>query len=146
MSINFDATTETAIGEGASRLIAAPAARPGRSAFAAARQGATAIAAQAVYSGTSFLSTVIIARLCDRDSFGVYFLAFTAVLFVQGIQERLISTPYTIYYNRCGRESLARYAGSVLLHQVVFSLLASTAVLATAAVFTLTGLMRSLRR
>lgn len=144
MPINLDATTEAAIGGPVPRSIAAPAARPGGAALAAARQGAMAIAAQAVYSGTTFLSTVILARLCDRDSFGVYYLAFTAVLFVQGIQERLISTPYTIYCNRCGRDRLAHYAGSVLLHQIVLSLLASTAVLALSAAFALSGWMSEL--
>jgi O-antigen/teichoic acid export membrane protein len=136
---------EATIGEPALPPIAAPVLRaPAGGAFAAARQGAVAVVAQGIYSGTTFLSTVILGRLCDRESFGVYYLAFTVVLFVQGIQERLISTPYTIYCNRRSRDSQAGYTASVFLHQVFLSLLAAAASLAAFAGFALTGVMREL--
>ncbi len=150
MFVNLEQTTESAAGDGDTAMTAAATVRAEgrrtdrRGAIAAARQGATAVAAQAVYSGTSFLSTVILARLCDPDAFGVYYLAFTIALFAQGIQERLISTPYTIYCNRGGRDSAARYTGSVLLHQIVMSLLCSVGILALAAGIYFSGAMPGL--
>ncbi len=156
MPVELETRSDCALGNAAIEPITAPVAAPpprqddsrarrnGRHALAAASQGLTAVAAQAIYSGTTFLSTVILGRLCDADSFGVYYLAFSAVLFVQGIQERLVSTPYTVYCNRCSRDGLARYTGSILLHQVGLSLLASAGFLAASAVFALSGAMREL--
>ena len=56
----------------------------------------------------------------------------------------MISTPYTIYCNRGGRDSAVRYTGSVLLHQIVMSLLCSVGILALAAGIYFSGAMPGL--
>jgi hypothetical protein len=44
---------------------------------------------QAVVSGTSFLTSVILGRMCAREELGVYYLVLSIVFFVRGIQEQL---------------------------------------------------------
>ena len=89
---------------------------------------------QALVSGTSFITSVILGRCTGREDLGLYYLALSVVLFVRGLQEQLVSAPYMIY---CGRQQAAdqpRYAASALLHQCLLSLLAMGG-LAVAAVF-----------
>jgi O-antigen/teichoic acid export membrane protein len=91
----------------------------GGAAVRAARQGGAAVLDQAVFSGTNFLTAFVLGRLWDQKTFGVYFLATTVVLFILNIQDRLISTPYTIHYSRRNPEAWKAYTSSVLLHQLV---------------------------
>jgi O-antigen/teichoic acid export membrane protein len=79
---------------------------------------------QAIVSGTSFVTSIILGRCCGRDDLGVYYLALSIVLLVRGLQEQLVSAPYMIYCGRQAKEHSPRYAGSSLLHQCVISLLA----------------------
>jgi O-antigen/teichoic acid export membrane protein len=77
---------------------------------------------QAVVSGTSFATSVLLARWASRDELGIYYLALSVVFFARGIQEQLVSAPYMIY---CGRKTDAEqreYAGSALLHQCAIML------------------------
>lgn len=79
---------------------------------------------QALVSGTSFVTSVILGRCAGREELGFYYLALSVVLFVRGLQEQLVSAPYMIY---CGRQAAAdqpRYAASALLHQCLLSLIA----------------------
>ena len=59
-------------------------AAPGRLSFvgAGARLGMALIFDQAVVSATNFATTLIIARLCTKADVGVYYLAWTLVLFI----------------------------------------------------------------
>lgn len=92
--------------------------------------GAISLVDQAVVSGTSFLTTVIVGRTCGADGLGMYALAFTVVVLISCGQESLISTPYAVYRARVEPHARAAYAGSVLLH---FGLLAAIASLGFAA-------------
>jgi O-antigen/teichoic acid export membrane protein len=79
---------------------------------------------QALVSGTSFVTSVILGRCTGREDLGYYYLALSVVLFVRGLQEQLVAAPYMIY---CGRQKAAdqpRYAASALLHQCLLSLIA----------------------
>src|SRR5688572_3798039 len=79
---------------------------------------------QALVSGTSFVTSVILGRCAGREDLGIYYLALSVVLFVRGMQEQLVSAPYMIY---CGRQAAAdqpRYAASALMHQCLLSLFA----------------------
>ena len=91
--------------------------------------GAFAIFDQGVVSGTNFLTTLILARACSQEELGVYSLAWTVVLFLAAAQGNLISVPYTMYCHRHAGDSLAAYAGSTLLHQLITSLAAVACVL-----------------
>ncbi len=101
-------------------------AAPGRLSFVGAgvRLGMASIFDQAVVSATNFATTLIIARLCTKADVGVYYLAWTLVLFIVAAQGNLISVPYTIYCRRREGRSLASYSGSMLVHQLFTSALA----------------------
>lgn len=88
------------------------------------RKGALSVFDQAIVSGTSFATSVILGRTCSREELGVYFLALSIVMFVRGIQEQLVSAPYMIYCNRKSGSELATYAGSSLAHQLAVTVLA----------------------
>jgi O-antigen/teichoic acid export membrane protein len=150
MRADLEPTSESLTdGNAGQPLAVAPPARAERPrsgpSLAVARQGAVAVFDQAIFSATTFATTVILGRLCDPDSFGVYYLAFTAVLLVQGIQERLISTPYTIYCNRRHRDALASYTGSVLLHQLLLCLAVGLGLAGLFAAFHATGVLPDLK-
>ncbi len=75
-----------------------------------------ALVDQALVSGTNFLTTIWIGRICGAEELGIYTLGFTVVIFFNVILESLISTPFTIYVNRLSGDARRRYAGSVLIH------------------------------
>jgi O-antigen/teichoic acid export membrane protein len=114
-------------------------AAPGRLAFvgAGARLGMASIFDQAVVSATNFATTLIIARLCTKADVGIYYLAWTLVLFIVAAQGNLISVPYTIYCRRREGSSLASYSGSMLVHQFFTSALAMFCLLGLTIFFSL---------
>jgi len=86
------------------------------------RKGVLALVDQAVFSGSNFLTTVVIGRFCGLDQLGVYSLAFAVLVFLAVIHESLIWTPYTIYSHRLKRDEQPEYAGTVLIMQGLFTL------------------------
>lgn len=102
------------------------------------RRGVLSLFDQALVSGTSLATTLILARICSKHELGVYYLALSIVLFIRGIQEKLVSAPYMIYSNRYQGGALAEYSGSTLAHQVVISVVA-LAILLPLAVASLFG-------
>lgn len=101
------------------------------------QKSALSVFDQAVVSGTSFATAVLLARSCPREELGVYYLALSVVFFVRGIQEQLVSAPYMIYCGRKQGASLAEYAGSSLIHQCVL-VVGTSGILATALLLGLT--------
>ena len=95
------------------------------------RSSALSIFDQALISGTNFLIAVLIGRCCSNGELGVYYLVLTGLFFLLGLQEQLVSAPYTIYSSRRSGRSLSTYAGSVLVHQGI--VIACSIVLAVAA-------------
>lgn len=77
---------------------------------------------QAIVSGTSFATSIIIGRLCGRSDLGIYALALSVVLFARGIQEQLVIAPYMVYCGRRKGAAAASYAGSSLVHQLIILL------------------------
>ncbi|HEX5102882.1 MAG TPA: lipopolysaccharide biosynthesis protein, partial [Pirellulaceae bacterium] len=90
------------------------------------QKSALSVFDQAVVSGTSFVTAVILARQCPREELGVYYLALSLIFFVRGIQEQIVCAPYMIYCSRKQGTALAEYAGSSLIHQCVVMSAAST--------------------
>jgi O-antigen/teichoic acid export membrane protein len=76
-----------------------------------------AVFEQAVVSGTSFATSVLLGRCAPREELGIYYLALSIVFFARGIQEQLVCAPYMIYCGRKQGAALAEYTGSALLHQ-----------------------------
>ncbi|HEY1598086.1 MAG TPA: lipopolysaccharide biosynthesis protein [Pirellulales bacterium] len=86
----------------------------------ASQRGVLSVADQAIVSGTSFLTAAIIARACTTEQLGLYYLTMSLVLILTGIQEQVITAPYTIYRARHQGPALAEYTGSVWLHHLMF--------------------------
>jgi O-antigen/teichoic acid export membrane protein len=81
---------------------------------------------QAIVSGTSFCLTVIVARKASKEELGIYVLGLSIVLFVTGLENSLITTPYMFYSPRPNGMIDTRYAGSTLIHTSGLSLAAVT--------------------
>jgi O-antigen/teichoic acid export membrane protein len=101
--------------------------RPASAPKTALHQGFLSLADQAVASITNFVTGVIIARSSSKEEFGLYMLGFSLILLVTDLQTSLIATPYMVYAPRLKARAHALYAGSTLVHQVVFSLLGMAA-------------------
>jgi O-antigen/teichoic acid export membrane protein len=104
----------------------------------AARHETLALVDQGVVSLKNFLASIIIARACTREQFGLYVLGLTIVALLIDLQASLISTPYTVYGPRLGRADHARYTGSTFIHQLALALIAIVALLAASGVLALT--------
>jgi len=87
----------------------------------AKRKDIAAIINQAIVSATNFFTGAIVARACAKETFGVYMLGFSIVLFLIGTQDSLILSPYTVYNPTLKGNDGARYAGSTLIHHFTFS-------------------------
>src|ERR1051325_11854112 len=57
---------------------------------------ALALADQAVVSGTSFLTSVLIGRWAGSSQLGIYAIGLSLLISVVAVQNSLISLPYTI--------------------------------------------------
>jgi O-antigen/teichoic acid export membrane protein len=113
----MDATSELVIGQsqtalGGGRL----AARCAAWLRGSAGQTFLALADQAVVSGTNFLTTVAVGRLCLAGDLGLYSLGFTVVVLALSLQQALVGAPYTVYAQRLHGREHAEYTGSVLVH------------------------------
>jgi O-antigen/teichoic acid export membrane protein len=74
---------------------------------------------QAIVSGTSFATAIIIGRASSRDQLGLYYLTLTVVLVLITIQQSLVSAPYAIFCSHRKGTDLAEYTGSVWVHHVL---------------------------
>ena len=104
----------------------------------AARHETLALVDQGVVSLKNFLASIIIARACTREQFGLYVLGLTIVALLIDLQASLISTPYTVYGPRLEGHDHARYTGSTFIHQMVLALIAIVALLSASGVLALT--------
>ena len=86
-------------------------------------KNALAVLDQAVISGASFGTTVLIGRWSGAAELGVFTLGFSLLVIWASIQEALIALPYTIVRHRPARGTEAEFAGSALLQQGLLSLL-----------------------
>ena len=78
---------------------------------------------QGIVSIASFLTGAVIGRACTKDEFGLYMLGLTILFVVLGPQTSLISQPYMVFSPRLDGASRARLTGSVVVHQLVITLI-----------------------
>lgn len=86
------------------------------------RKGIISLFDQAAASLTNFLTGVIIGRNCLQEEFGLYMLCYSTILLVADIQMSLISSPYMVFSQRLSGPKLARYTGSIFVHQMILSI------------------------
>jgi len=90
-----------------------------------ARTGALAITDQGVVSASSLLTSVIVARACGQDAFGIFVLGMSVVLLVLELQGALVSTPYLVNAPALSGGEAQRYGGSALLHNLGLAVVVS---------------------
>ena len=81
-----------------------------------ANRGLVSLLDQAVYSGTNFLTTVLIGRFAGQSELGIYALAFSILVLFLCTQETLVALPYLIRFRKHQVPRQQRFAGSVLVH------------------------------
>lgn len=87
--------------------------------------GVWSIADQAIVSGTSFVTSIVIARCCSRSELGLFALAISLIALTRAIQEQLITAPFMVFAGRMRDVRLSRYTGSCLVHQGQMTLAAA---------------------
>lgn len=76
---------------------------------------------QAIVSGTSFATAVIVGRSCSQDQLGFYYLTLTFTIGMASLQEAVIAGPFTIFGARRRGRELEEYAGSMWTHHSVLT-------------------------
>lgn len=105
----------------------------------AERTTALAMVDQAFYSGTTFVTSVLVGRLAGADALGAYSLAFTLSVLVMCTHETLVTMPLTIFVHRLNAARKKRAAGSAAMMYLAMSLLAAIGFFAASAMLTLLG-------
>jgi len=89
----------------------------------------TALVDQGLVSGANFITNVLLARALGIKEFGVFALAWTAVMFANSLQYALIVTPMMSVGPKQEPDGRPSYYGSVLLQEIAFALLAAMVML-----------------
>lgn len=97
-----------------------------------------ALADQAIVSGTSLLSTVLVGRFTAPSQLGIYTIAISILGSVLAIQDALILLPYTIRRLHSSR-SPAEHAGISLLHSAWLAAASAVALVISAGVMLVSG-------
>ncbi len=83
---------------------------------------ATALLDQLFVSGTSFLSTIVVGRYCGIQGLGLFSLAVSAIVLARGIQETLVSAPFTVFQERLrDRMTPQEHAGGALAGAMILA-------------------------
>ncbi len=114
------------------------AARPLRARLRPGR-GLLAVADQAVVSGTSFATSVLLARAWAPDEFGGFSLALGLTFIARAVLAELVSAPFTVYCGRYRGDDLAGYTGSTLVHHLLLTVVTVAVLSAAAGALWMTG-------
>jgi O-antigen/teichoic acid export membrane protein len=107
--------------------------------FPAVSQAALSLVDQAIVSGASFVTAMIIARTTSQETMGMYYLIASIVIVAVGVQEHIIAAPYIIYSKRRSGNELAVYNGSVWLHHFLTTAAGVIVLLAAIGVVSIAG-------
>ncbi|MDP6446992.1 MAG: hypothetical protein QF805_24575, partial [Pirellulaceae bacterium] len=83
------------------------------------RKSLASVFDQALVSGVSFTTSVILGRNASQEELGVYFLALTIILVMRGVQAELITAPFTIFRQRMSSGRRVAYAQTTLTLQLL---------------------------
>ena len=85
-------------------------------------KGFLALCDQGVVSLTNFFTGLMIGRIAGKNELGLYAVCWTLVTIVTEVSAALIATPYTVFGPQMGKAERRHYLGSMLVQQVVLSL------------------------
>jgi O-antigen/teichoic acid export membrane protein len=94
---------------------------------------------QGIYSGTSFVTAVIVGRATSPDTLGMYYLTMTIVYVAIGLQECMISNPFAILSPRRHGRDLAEFASSTWTYYLSWSGICLLGILAALGYSTFAG-------
>jgi O-antigen/teichoic acid export membrane protein len=80
---------------------------------------------QGLVSGANFITNVLLARAFGIREYGVFALAWIAVLFANSLQYALVVTPMMSVGPKQEEQDRASYYGAVLVQELVFALIAA---------------------
>lgn len=103
------------------------------------RKGAWGFADHAQISASGFIMTVLLARVLSPGEFGLYALAYTALISVNQIQSALVSQPFTMLGSPRTGEDYVWYTTSTLWTQVGLSTVSAAIVMLIALIGYLSG-------
>src|SRR5438093_13371840 len=83
-----------------------------------AHHGLIALADQAIVSGVNFATLLILARYLAPTGYGIYVLLFAILLFINGLQNALITAPLMVLAPRHDLQSRAPYLSALWLIQL----------------------------
>ena len=95
---------------------------------------ALSVADQIAASATTFLTGALIGRVCTKEEFGYYMIAFSLLTLLMTVQGSLISTPFMVRFPRLEEQDARRFAGSSLVHQCAFAFTVSILAVASGAI------------
>lgn len=98
------------------------------------RKGAWGFADHAQISASGFIMTVLLARVLSPTDFGLYALAYTALISINQIQGALVNQPYTMLGAPKSGEDFHRYTTATLWTQVALALITAAATLLVAGI------------
>jgi O-antigen/teichoic acid export membrane protein len=87
------------------------------------RKGAWGFADHAQISASGFIMTVLLARVLSPTDFGLYALAYTALITINQVQGALVNQPFTMLGAPKSGEDFGRYTTATLWTQVALSLI-----------------------
>ena len=87
-----------------------------------------ALADQAVVSGTNFITNIVLARTLGIRGFGVFALAWMAVLFLNSLQSAVIVAPMMSVAPKTSEQNRPSYFGATVVHQLCFGALCGLAI------------------
>lgn len=80
---------------------------------------------QAIVSAVNFATGLALARYLSPASFGVYALIFAALMFINGLQSALVTSPLMVLTPRYREQQLSRYLSSLWIIQLAVCLIAA---------------------
>ena len=89
------------------------------------RSARWALVDQIIVSGSNFLSNILLARILGIEEFGRYVLAWTIVLFVQGLQFSTVSSSMLSIGPKHDAEEARSYFGAIFIHQSIFGVVSA---------------------
>ena len=102
-------------------------------------KAALSVADQAIVSGTSFVTAVIVARNCSAEELGLYYLTLSIALILIGLQQNVISAPFILLCSRRKGQDLAEYTGSTWIHHLALTAATMVTLVALIAGFATAG-------
>jgi O-antigen/teichoic acid export membrane protein len=85
-------------------------------------KGIITILDQAFVSAGSFITGIIVARVCNKTEFGFFVLGLTIIVFARSLQSSLITSPYMIRIAKIDETERDSFSGSTFIHQLVLAL------------------------